>query len=858
MRLARPRLKLPPRRRPCLSVAFSTAAAVGSAAPSADHLLELLRGCVSASHLPLGLQIHARAVVSGAFASYPALQTRLIGMYVLARRFRDAVAVLSSLPRGAAASSLPWNWLIRGFTAAGNHRLAVLFYLKMWSHPAAPLPDGHTLPYVVKSCAALGAIALGRLVHRTARGIGLGGDVYVGSALIKMYADAGLLSDAHEVFDGMAERDCVLWNVMMNGCIKSGDVTGAVGLFQHMRASGYKPNFATLACFLSVCATEADLLSGVQLHSLAVKCGLEPEVAVINTLLSMYAKCGCLDDSWRLFDLMPRDDLVTWNGMISGCIQNGLLDDALGLFCDMQKSGVQPDSVTLASLLPGLTDLNGFKQGKEIHGYIVRNCVHMDVFLVSALVDIYFKCRDVRMAQNVYDAAGAIDVVIGSTMISGYVLNGMSEEAVQMFRYLLDQCMKPNAVTVASVLPACASMAAMKLGREIHGYVLRNAYEGKCYVESALMDMYAKCGRLNLSRYVFSKMSVKDEVTWNSMISSFSQNGEPEEALDLFRQMSIEGIKYNNVTISSALSACASLPSIYHGKEIHGVIIKGSVRADIFAESALIDMYGKCGNLELALRVFDFMPDKNEVSWNSIISAYGTHGLVKESVSLLHRMQEEGFKPDHVTFIALISACAHVGQVEEGFRLFRCMTNEYQIEPRMEHFACMVDLYSRSGKLDKAIQFIADMPFKPDAGIWGALLHACRVHRNVELADIASQELFKLDPSNSGYYVLMSNINAVAGRWDSVSKVRRLMKDNKVQKIPGYSWVDVNNTSHLFVAADKSHPDSEDIYMSLKSLIQELREEGYVPRPDLCHPMHPDNSAQVQFNQTIQSYAPSH
>ncbi|GJM96820.1 hypothetical protein PR202_ga13688 [Eleusine coracana subsp. coracana] len=499
----------------------------------------------------------------------------------------------------------------------------------------------------------------------------------------------------------MAERDCVLWNVMMNGCIKSGDVTGAVGLFQHMRASGYKPNFATLACFLSVCATEADLLSGVQLHSLAVKCGLEPEVAVINTLLSMYAKCGCLDDSWRLFDLMPRDDLVTWNGMISGCIQNGLLDDALGLFCDMQKSGVQPDSVTLASLL-----------------------------------------GDVRMAQNVYDAAGAIDVVIGSTMISGYVLNGMSEEAMQMFRYLLEQRMKPNAVTVASVLPACASMATMKLGQEIHGYVLRNAYEGKCYVESALMDMYAKCGRLNLSRYIFSKMSVKDEVTWNSMISSFSQNGEPEEALDLFRQMSIEGIKYNNV--------------------------------------------------------------------------------------------------------------------EEGFRLFRCMTNEYQIEPRMEHFACMVDLYSRSGKLDKAIQFIADMPFKPDAGIWGALLHACRVHRNVELADIASQELFKLDPSNSGYYVLMSNINAVAGRWDSVSKVRRLMKDNKVQKIPGYSWVDVNNSSHLFVAADKSHPDSEDIYMSLKSLIQELREEGYVPRPDLCHPMHPDNSAQVQFNQTIQSYAPSH
>ncbi|KAJ1293348.1 hypothetical protein BS78_01G060800 [Paspalum vaginatum] len=819
--LARRCLKLP---QPCCTAAFSTTAAVTNVSP-ADRLLELLRGCLSASDLPLALQIHARAVASGALSNHTALQTRIIGVYVLARRFHDAVAVFSALPRAAAASVLPWNWLIRGFTSAGQHRLAVLFYIKMWSHPAGPRPDGHTLPYVVKSCAALGAVALGRLVHRTARGIGLGRDVYVGSALIKMYADAGLFRDAREVFDGMAERDCVLWNVMMDGCIKAGDVDGAVRLFRDMRASGCAPNFATLACFLSVCAIEADLLSGVQLHSLAVKCGLELEVAVANTLLSMYAKCQCLDGAWRLFKLMPRGDSVTWNGMISGCVQNGLLDEALGLFCDMQRSGVRPDSITLVSLLPALTDLNGFRQGKEVHGYIVRNSVHMDVFVVSALVDIYFKCGDVRMAQNVYDAARAIDVVIGTTMISGYVLNGMRREALQMFRYLLEQLFKPNAVTVSSILPVFAGMTALALGQEIHGYVLRNAYEGKCYVESALMDMYAKCGRLDLSHCIFSKMSMKDAVAWNSMISNFSQNGEPEEALDLFRQLNMEGIKYDNATISSALSSCASLPSIYYGKEIHGVIIKGPIKADVIAESALIDMYAKCGNLELSLRVFEFMPDKNEVSWNSIISAYGAHGLVKESVSLLHRMQEEGYKPDHVTFLALISACAHAGQVEEGLRLFQCMTKEYQISPRMEHFASMVDLYSRSGKLDKAVQFITDMPFKPDAGIWGTILHACRVHRNVELADIASQELFKLDPGNSGYYVLMSNINAVAGRWDGVSKVRRMMKNNKVQKIPGYSWVDVNNSSHLFVAADKSHPESEGIYMSLNTLLQEIREE---------------------------------
>ncbi|KAF2941644.1 pentatricopeptide repeat-containing protein At4g21300 isoform X1 [Oryza sativa Japonica Group] len=838
------RVELTPPPRPCClrTTTFSTTAA---AASPDRRLLAVLRGCVSPSHLSLGLQVHGRAVTAGLHATDTALQTRLVGMYVLARRFRDAVAVFSSLPRGAAACALPWNWLIRGLTMAGDYRSALLFYLKMWAHPSAPLPDSHTFPYVVKSCAALGAIALGRLVHRTARTLGLDGDMFVGSALIKMYANGGLLWDARQVFDGMAERDCVLWNVMMDGYVKAGSVSSAVELFGDMRASGCEPNFATLACFLSVSATESDLFFGVQLHTLAVKYGLESEVAVANTLVSMYAKCKCLDDGWKLFGLMPRDDLVTWNGMISGCVQNGFVDQALLLFCDMQKSGIRPDSVTLVSLLPALTDLNGFNQGKELHGYIVRNCVHMDVFLVSALVDIYFKCRAVRMAQSVYDSSKAIDVVIGSTMISGYVLNGMSQEAVKMFRYLLEQGIRPNAVAIASVLPACASMAAMKLGQELHSYALKNAYEGRCYVESALMDMYAKCGRLDLSHYIFSKISAKDEVTWNSMISSFAQNGEPEEALNLFREMCMEGVKYSNVTISSVLSACASLPAIYYGKEIHGVVIKGPIRADLFAESALIDMYGKCGNLEWAHRVFESMPEKNEVSWNSIIASYGAYGLVKESVSLLRHMQEEGFKADHVTFLALVSACAHAGQVQEGLRLFRCMTEEYQIAPRMEHFACMVDLYSRAGKLDKAMELIVDMPFKPDAGIWGALLHACRVHRNVELAEIASQELFKLDPHNSGYYVLMSNINAVAGRWDGVSKVRRLMKDTKVQKIPGYSWVDVNNTSHLFVAADKSHPDSEDIYMSLKSILLELREEGYIPMPDLCCPTHLDSSTQV-------------
>lgn len=235
--------------------------------------------------------------------------------------------------------------------------------------------------------------------------------------------------------------------------------------------------------------------------------------------------------------------------------------------------------------------------------------------------------------------------------------------------------------------------------------------------------------------------------------------------------------------------------------------------------------------------VFDIMHGKNEMAGNSIIAAYGSHGHLKESLALFHEMLENKIQPDHVTFLAIISACAHAGQVDDGIHYFHCMTQEYGIPAHLEHYACMVDLFGRAGRLDKAFETINSMPFSPDAGVWGTLLGACRVHGNVELAEFASKHLFDLDPQNSGYYVLLSNIHADAGQWGNVLKIRCMMKERGVEKVPGYSWIEVNNTTYMFVAADESHPESAQIYKLLKSLLIELRKEGYVPQPYL--PMHP-------------------
>lgn len=797
---------------------------ISSENPSSRFLL-ILRSLRDPSDLQKGRQVHTQ-VVSNGLIDDSLLGSSILGMYVLCRSISDAKSLFFYMEKD---STLIWNWMIRGFSMVCLFEFSLLLFFKMIC--AGIFPDKYTFPYVIKSCCGLSAAGLGHHIHKMIRLMGMERDVFVGSSLIKMYAENGSVEEARKVFDEMPERDCVLWNVMMDGYVRAGDTKNALEIFKWMMSSGNRPNYVTLSCVLSLSASQAILSYGTLIHALALKYGLDLEISVANTLLSMYSKCGRLSDANMLFDMMSKADVVTWNGMISGFVQNGLKKEALELFYKMQDSGIKPDSITLSSFLPSFSDSASLAEGKEIHAYILRNDVCLDLFLKSALIDIYFKCKEVGSAEKVFNMSGAMDVAICSAMISGYILNGLSTNALLMFRRLLKAQIKPNAITLASVLPAFACLTASRLGRELHGYVLKNAFEGVCYVASSLIDMYAKCGRLDLAHQIFMKISDKDTVAWNAMIANSNQNGRPEEVLDLFRRMRDEGMKYDVVTLSSMLSSCASLPALNHGKEIHCSMIRNAFTADLYAESCLIDMYGKCGELSVARRVFDSMNEKNEVSWNSIIAAYGAHGLLDDAVNLFKEMEKAGHLPDHITFLTLLSACSHTGRIEEGFWFFNLM-NDYGIAAKNEHYACMVDLYGRAGKLQEAFEFVSNMPFKPDAGIWGTLLGACRVHRNSELAELASKHLFELDPRNSGYYVLMSNIHAVAGRWEGVLRVRSLMKERNVQKLPGCSWFEINSANHMFVSGGKSHPESEGIYLLMKVLIFELEEAGYVPNPD--------------------------
>ncbi|CAN1238159.1 Pentatricopeptide repeat-containing protein At4g21300 [Linum grandiflorum] len=695
-----------------------------------SRLEAVLQLCSGPSNLGQGKQIHAQLIIHGLLDA-GLLGPKILGIYVLHDNFRDAVKMFYQIPLGY---TMPWNWMIRGFNKLGCFDMAILFYFKMSA--CTVYPDKYTFPSIMKACCGLNNVVLGKLIHNDVLQMGFDLDMYMGSSLVKLYAENGNLQDARLLFSRMSKKDCVMWNVMLSSFARYGELGGVLKTFNEMRNSGVMPNAVTFACVLSVCNAEAMIAFGYAIHGLAVTYGLQFDPQVANTLVSMYSKSRQLIDARKMFDRMSENDLVKWNGMMSGLVQHGLMEDASNLFNEMISTGIKPDARTFATFLP-----------------------------------------------------------------SG------------------------------------AGLAALKLGQELHGNIMKNGLlKDNVHLESAVVDMYAKCGRLDLAHQSFRRMSVKDAVSWNSIITSCTQNSSPEEAIDLFRQMGREGHTYNRVSISAALSACSNLPALHYGKQIHSVLVKSAVDSDVFAESALIDMYAKCGYLEVAQRVFDNMATKNDVSWNSIIAAYANSGCLDKTLTLFHEMLDNGIRPDHVTFLAIISACAHTGQVDDGIRYFHYMTEVCGIPKKMEHYACVVDMFGRAGRVNEAFDFIKSMPFQPDAGIWGTLLGACRVYGNVELGKEASRYLLDLDPKNSGYYVLVANMHADASQWRSVRNIRTLMKDRGVNKVPGYSWVDVNHTTHMFVAADGSHPESTKIYSLLQNLLPELRKEGYAPQTYL--PMH--------------------
>ncbi|RZR93892.1 hypothetical protein BHM03_00022473 [Ensete ventricosum] len=602
-----------------------------------------------------------------------------------------------------------------------------------------------------------------------------------------------------------------------------------------------------------------------QIHALLLRSHPDLLPLFLDRLLfGLSPSAAAVRHARKLFDALPQPDSDLCSSVVSACSKLSLHREALAVFYSAHRKGSLILFLSIPPVLKSCAWLPAADQGKQVHCHVLLRGLGSNVFIQAALIDFYCKTGDLGSARRAFDEIAFKDAVTVNCLISGYskagdVLearrlfdnmtkrtsaswnsmiscyahSGNFAEALTLFERMLKEKARPNEITVVTLLSICAKLGDLKTGLKIKCLIGDMGLTKDLIVRTAVLEMYVKCGAVDEARREFDGMVHRDVVAWSAMIAGYAQNGRPDEALELFESMKAENCKPNEVTLVSVLSASAQLGSVEFGLHIGSYIESQELASGVYVGSALVDMYSKCGNIGGARRVFSEMKQRDVITWNSMIAGLAFNGFAQEAFDLYHRMRDQHFKPTDVTFVGLLTACTHAGRVEQGLAFFRSMKPEHGIAPKVEHCACIVDLFCRSGRLEDAYKFICEMETEPNVVIWGTLLSACRIHSDVELAEVAVKKLVVLEPNNSSNYVLLSNIYANAGRWEEARKMRDLMRSKNVQKLYAYSWIELEGAVHKFLVEDTSHPSCDEIYKVVDGLSLQLKWVGYDPNLEL-------------------------
>lgn len=636
---------------------------------------------------------------------------------------------------------------------------------------------------------------------------------------------------ARQVFDKMSQRNIFSWTVMIAGATQNGFFLDGFKFFCGMVTHGILPDNFAFSSIIQTCIGLDCVELGKMVHAQIVTCGVASHTFVGISLLNMYAKLGMIDDSFKVFSTIKEHNQVSWNAMISGFTTNGLHNEAFDLFLKMKEDGIRPNVYTIISVSKAVGNLGDVNKGRTVHSFASEIDMDSNVLVGTALIDMYSKCGSLSDARSVFDL-GFTSCGVNTpwnAMISGYSQCGFSKEALELFVRMYKNNVQSDFYTYCSVFNAVAALQCMLFVKEVHGIVLKSGSELKTSVWNAIADSYAKCGLLEDARKVFDRMEERDIVSWTTLVTAYSQCSECEEALVIFSEMREAGFTPNHFTFSTVFDSCASLCLLEYGCQVHGLLFKAGLDTDKCTESALIDMYAKCGCITEAKKVFESISNPDTVSWTAIISGCAQHGLVEDAIQLFRRMEQLGMKVTNVTLLCILFACSHTGMVEEGLYYFKRMEECYGLVPEMEHYACVVDLFGRVGYLHDAMEFIENMPVEPNEMVWQALLGACRVHGNVELGEIAAQKILSINPEYSAAYVLLSNTYIKTGSYDDGLSLRHTMKDRGVKKEAGYSWICVEGRVHKFYAGDQIHSQKDHIHAKVEELSKKIKSTEYTP-----------------------------
>ncbi|XP_024023204.1 pentatricopeptide repeat-containing protein At4g04370 [Morus notabilis] len=690
-------------------------------------------------------------------------------------------------------STRSFNAIINRLSSQASHHEVLITFSSMLQSNTPP--DTHTFPSLFKACASLHLFPLGISLHQCVVVNGFSSDPYVASSLVSFYAKFGCVGNARKVFDDMPERNIVPWTSII-GCYScTGDVDQAVLLFSEMRHQGFQPSPVTL---LSLLPGVSELAHVRCLHGCAVSYGFEGNVSLMNSILSVYSKCGGIEDARSLFEFMTGKDIVSWNSLMSGYAQCGNFTEVFQLFYRMRDEGIRPDKQTFGSVVSASATQSNFKLGKSVHGQILRAGIKLDSHIETSLVTMYMKRRSIDAAFKIFERMKYKDVVLWTAMISGLVQNDCSDRALIVFCQMIKSRMQPSTATVASALAACAKQGSFNVGTSIHCYVLRQGIALDTPAQNSLITMYAKCGHLNQARTIFARMGKRDLVSWNAMVAGYAQNGHLSEGLSFLSEMRETLQKPDSLTVVSLLQACASIGALHQGKWIHSFVIRSCLRPCILVDTALVDMYSKCGDLEMAQKCFNEMLEHDRVSWGTMISGYGCHGKGETALRLYTEFLRAGIEPDQVIFLTVLAVCSHNGLVNQGLSIYQSMTKDFGIAPNLEHRACVVDLLSRARRVEEAYEFYKKTFPEP-----------------------------VVDVLDAGNYVQLAHSFAAMDRWDGVNEAWTQMRSLGLTKLPGWSYVELHGTIETFFTSHNSHPRLEEIVLTLKTLRTEMRKLGH-------------------------------
>lgn len=552
-------------------------------------------------------------------------------------------------------------------------------------------------------------------------------------------------------------------------------------------------NRAEHFCFsiLSSCKT---LKSLQKVQACVIKTGSDSDPLVAGKLLLHCAVhlSDALDYAGNLLRYTPNPDSFMYNAIIRGFSDSETPKNSISMFSLMLRDLGSPDSFSLAFSLKSAANMKCFRTGVQLHCQSLRRGLDTHLFVGTTLISVYAECGCVEFAEKVFDEIPHPNIVTWNALLTAFFRRGDVKGAERVF----------------NSMPA----------KSLTSYNL-------------MLGGYTKLGEFVFARRVFDEMPMRDEISWSTLIVGLAQHGYFDEALGYFKSLHKVGMRPNEVSLTGVLSACAHAGALEFAKILHGFIEKLGLIWLTPINNALMDTYSKCGNIDMARLVFQRMPGKKSiVSWTSMITGLAMQGYGEEAIALFHEMEDSGIIPDGVTFISILYACSHAGLIEQGCEVFDRMTKVYGIKPAIEHYGCMVDLYGRAGELQKAYDFVSQMPIPPTDIIWRTLLGACSFHGNVKLAEKVKKRLSEMDPDNCGDHVLLSNIYAVAGQWKEVATVRRSMDELKIKKSPGWSMIEVDKITYTFIAGVKEDSLTKEAYEKLKEIMLRLRfEGGYVP-----------------------------